>query len=177
MDLGIRVASETDLDALVRLGTAFRDHLRQSTPSDADFRASIARLLKDAGTEFFPACGSGETGLGYAQCRYRYPAWISALAAELEDIFVARETRRQGMGRQLLEFAMARATRRGCRRSSSLHSFRSWRTRNSDAQQFNALPCHPERGCLYSDALYPELDMLLVGEAARHEFFHGRPKA
>jgi GNAT superfamily N-acetyltransferase len=115
MDLGIRVASETDLDARVRLGAAFRDHLGQSTPSDADFRASIARLLKDAGTGFFPACGAGETGLGYAQCRYRYSARISALAAELEDIFVAREARRQGMGRQLLEFAVARATRRGCR--------------------------------------------------------------
>jgi ribosomal protein S18 acetylase RimI-like enzyme len=115
MDLEIRVASEIDLDALVRLGTAFRDHLGQSTPSDADFRASIAMLLKDAGTEFFLACGAGETGLGYAQCRYRYSAWISAPEAELEDIFVARQARRQGMGRQLLEFAMARATRRGCR--------------------------------------------------------------
>jgi ribosomal protein S18 acetylase RimI-like enzyme len=115
MDLEIRVARETDLDALVRLGAAFRDHLGQSTPSDADFRASMAMLLKDAGTEFFLACGAGETGLGYAQCRYRYSAWISALEAELEDIFVVREARRQGVGWQLLEFAMARATGRGCR--------------------------------------------------------------
>ena len=107
----IRLAREGDLEALVRLAAAFREHLQQSMPSDADFRTSIALLLKDAGTEFTLACSAGGASLGYVQSRYRYSAWTSALSAELEDVFVIREVRRQGVGRRLAEFAIAR----GCR--------------------------------------------------------------
>ncbi len=67
----IRLASAGDLDALVHLTAAFREHLQQSTPSDADFRTSIAGLLQDAGTEFCLACSAGGAGLGYVQSRYR----------------------------------------------------------------------------------------------------------
>jgi ribosomal protein S18 acetylase RimI-like enzyme len=114
-DVKIRMASEADLDALIRLATAFRDHLGQSLPSDADFRQSLALLLKDAGTEFFLACDALGAVLGYVQSRYRHSAWTSALEAELEDVFVVHEARRHGVGLRLLEFAMARAIDRGCR--------------------------------------------------------------
>ncbi|NEP81553.1 MAG: GNAT family N-acetyltransferase [Okeania sp. SIO3B3] len=114
-ELKIQIASEADLDPLVNLVVAFRDHLEQSTPSDADFRESITLLLKDSGTEFFLGRDGQGTGLGYVQCRYRYSAWISGLDAELEDVFVVREARRNGVGRQLVEFALARASERGCR--------------------------------------------------------------
>jgi GNAT superfamily N-acetyltransferase len=115
MDLEIHVASATDLDVLVRLAAAFRDHLGQARPLDVDFRASIAMLLKDAGTEFFLACGALGMALGYVQCRYRYSAWTSALEAELEDVFVIQEARRCGVALRLVEFAIARATVKGCR--------------------------------------------------------------
>ncbi|MGH8064447.1 MAG: GNAT family N-acetyltransferase [Candidatus Entotheonellia bacterium] len=115
MDLEIRVASAIDLDALVRLAAAFRDHLGQARPSDVDFRASIAMLLEDAGTEFSLACGARGTALGYVQCRYRYSAWTSALEAELEDVFVVHEARQRGVALRLVEFAIARATVKGCR--------------------------------------------------------------
>lgn len=111
----VRIAGEADLEALVRLAAAFRDHLRQVTPSEADFRISIARLLQDAGAEFFLACDSRGTSLGYVQCRYRYSAWISGLEAELEDVFVVRAARRCGVGLRLMEFAISRARERGCR--------------------------------------------------------------
>src|SRR5947207_11571104 len=81
-NLMVRIAGEADLETLVRLAAAFRDHLRQVTPSDADFRVSIARLLQDTGAEFFLACDSRGTSLGYVQCRYRYSAWTSGLEAE-----------------------------------------------------------------------------------------------
>jgi ribosomal protein S18 acetylase RimI-like enzyme len=114
-DAKIRMAGETDLDALVRLATAFRDHLGQLRPSEGDFRHSLAILLKDAGTEFFLALDALGAALGYVQARYRYSAWTSALEAELEDVFVVPEARRHGVGLRLLEFAMARAIDRGCR--------------------------------------------------------------
>jgi ribosomal protein S18 acetylase RimI-like enzyme len=114
-DVMIRIASEADREALVHLAAAFRDHLAQATPSEADLRASLARLLHDPGTEFFLACDARGTGLGYVQCRYRYSAWTSALEAELEDVFVVRERRQRGVGVRLVAFAIARATARGCR--------------------------------------------------------------
>ena len=114
-DITIRIASGTDLGVLVRLAAAFRDHIGQSTPAAGDLCASIALLLRDAATEFFLASDTIGTGVGYVQCRYRYSAWVSALEAELEDVFVVREARRRGVGQQLVAFAIARATAKGCR--------------------------------------------------------------
>ena len=113
-DLTIRLASEADLDALVRLAAAFRNHLGLSTPADADLGASLTHLLQDTATEFFLACNACGMPLGYVQARYRYSAWTTALEAELEDVFVIREARRSGVGLRLVAFAITRATARGC---------------------------------------------------------------
>ncbi len=115
MDLTIRIASEADLDSLVRLAVAFRDDLGKSTPSELDFRASIAALLQDAGTEFFVVVNAQKGAIGYVQVRYRSSAWTSAPEAELEDVFVVPAARRRGVGLQLVRFAIARAIERGCR--------------------------------------------------------------
>jgi GNAT superfamily N-acetyltransferase len=114
-DVTIRIASVAELGVLVRLAVAFRDHIGQATPSEGELCASIALLLRDAATEFFLASDTAGTGVGYVQCRYRYSAWVSALEAEIEDVFVVRERRRQGVGQRLVEFAIARATTKGCR--------------------------------------------------------------
>jgi hypothetical protein len=51
----IHIASEADLDALVRLAIAFRDHVGHMTPAAEEFCASLAVLLHDASAEFFLA--------------------------------------------------------------------------------------------------------------------------
>jgi ribosomal protein S18 acetylase RimI-like enzyme len=105
-----------DLEVLVRLATAFRDHIGLSAPSEADFRTAIARLLQDRDTEFFIAWSAcGGRSLGYVQSRYRYSVWTMALEAEIEDVFVVPAARRRGVGRQLVACAIARATAKGCR--------------------------------------------------------------
>ena len=111
----IRMADEADIELIVRLATALRDHLKRSLPSEADLRASITALVKDAGTEFFLALNAQQGAIGYVQARYRYSAWTSALDAELEDVFVVDEARRRGVGMQLVQFAIDRAIDRGCR--------------------------------------------------------------
>jgi len=112
----VRLASAADLEALVGLATALRDHIGLSALSEADLRTAIARLLQDKDTEFFLACSlCGGTSLGYVQSRYRYSAWTLALEAEIEDVFVVQDARRRGVGRQLVALAMARATAKGCR--------------------------------------------------------------
>ena len=114
-EVTIHIAREADLDTLVHLAVAFRDHVGQATPSAAEFRSSIALLLHEAITKFFLATTTTGAAVGYVQCRYRYSAWMLALEAELEDVFVVREARRRGVGQQLVAFAMARATAKGCR--------------------------------------------------------------
>jgi ribosomal protein S18 acetylase RimI-like enzyme len=111
----IRLASAADLDALVQLAVAFRDHLGQSSPMQEDFRRSFAMLLGSDEAEFLLACDAQEAALGYVQCRYRHSAWVSALTAEIEDVFVIREGRRCGVALRLVETAIARAAARGCR--------------------------------------------------------------
>ena len=111
----IEPACDTDLDDLVRLMIAFRDHLGQSQPSAAEFRDSIRILLKDPDTEFLVARNVDRTALGYAQVRYRHSAWIPGLGAEIEDLFVLPFARRQGMGLELAESVTGRARQRSCR--------------------------------------------------------------
>ncbi|MBI1816709.1 MAG: GNAT family N-acetyltransferase [Deltaproteobacteria bacterium] len=115
MSVGICIASDADLAALVRLASAFRDHLGRSTPTEAEFRASIAQLLRDRQSEFFLARDGGGADLGYVQARYRHSAWTSGLDMEIEDVFVLSGARGGGCGRQLVEFAIARAVEKRCR--------------------------------------------------------------
>src|SRR6266404_8234861 len=104
--LEVRVASVVDLETLVSLATAFRDHIGLSAPLEADWRTSIVRLLQDRDTEFLVAWSAcGGTSLGYVQSRYRYSAWTMALEAEIEDVFVVQGARRRGVGRQLVAYA------------------------------------------------------------------------
>jgi hypothetical protein len=102
----IHIASEADLDALVRLVIAYRDHVGARTPSAQEFCASIAMLLHDASAEFFLAGTPTGAAVGYVQCRYRYSAWMLALEAELEDVFVVREARRRRVGQRLVTFGV-----------------------------------------------------------------------
>jgi ribosomal protein S18 acetylase RimI-like enzyme len=114
-DVTIHIASDADLDALVRLAVAFRDHVGERTPSAEEFCSSMAVLLHDTSAEFFLVSTPTGAAVGYVQCRHRYSAWMLALEAELEDVFVVREARRRGVGQQLVAFAIARATAKGCR--------------------------------------------------------------
>jgi GNAT superfamily N-acetyltransferase len=123
MDLMIRIAREADLDSFARLAAAFRDDLGRSTPSQVDFRVSIAALLQDAGTEFFLALNTQKGALGYVQARYRSSAWNAALEVKLEDVFVVPDERRRGVGVQLVRFAIARAIERRLSVKDNMHRF------------------------------------------------------
>jgi GNAT superfamily N-acetyltransferase len=114
-DVTIHLASAADLEALVRLAVACRDHVGQATPSAEACCASIAMLLHDASTEFVLARTPAGAAVGSVPCRSRDSAWRLALEAELEDVFVVREARRRGVGQRLVAFAIARATAKGCR--------------------------------------------------------------
>jgi ribosomal protein S18 acetylase RimI-like enzyme len=114
-DVTIHRATADDLALLVHLAAAFRDHLGQTAPSDAEFRAAFADLVRDADTEFLLARDAHGAPVGYVQLRFRRSAWTRGLQGEIEDVFVVPAARRCGVGRRLLERTIARAAARGCR--------------------------------------------------------------
>ena len=111
----IRSATAADLAAIVHLAVAFRDHLAQAAPSPDEFRDGFSRLLADRAAAITVAARANEDAAGYVLCRYRWSVWSGGEDVEVEDVFVAAAARRQGLGRHLVESALARAQARGCR--------------------------------------------------------------
>jgi ribosomal protein S18 acetylase RimI-like enzyme len=117
--MGARVwlAGEQDAESVAALMAAFRDHMGRDEPAEERIRATVEVLLRDPAAEFLLAAPDGaEAPAGICQLRYRLAVWTGADDCWLEDLFVASEARRSGLGRALVTAAVERARRRGCRR-------------------------------------------------------------
>jgi GNAT superfamily N-acetyltransferase len=102
---------------VARLLVAFRNLIGFDWPSDASFEASVARLMGDEATEYLlGAQRAGAPAGGVVQIRYRWSVWREGYDCLLEDLYVAPEARRGGLGRALVAETIARARARGCRR-------------------------------------------------------------
>jgi GNAT superfamily N-acetyltransferase len=102
---------------VARLLVAFRNHLGFDSPSDASFATSVQRLMDDDATEYLlGAAQRGAPPAGVVQLRYRWAVWRDGYDCLLEDLFVAPEARRGGLGRALVATTIERARARGCRR-------------------------------------------------------------
>ena len=109
----VRLAGKGEADDVARLIAGFREYYGEQMPDDAKIRAAVECLLEDSGTEFLLA---GDPPSGVAQLRYRDSVWTGVEDAWLEDLFVAPDARRAGVGRALAEASLERARARGCRR-------------------------------------------------------------
>jgi ribosomal protein S18 acetylase RimI-like enzyme len=111
----VRIATDRDLDCLINLILAFRDHGGHDLPTERQLRDSLAILLPDKHTQFFLANSSGDDCAGYLQQRYRwYSLWTQAPQANIEDLYVNPAARRLGVGSALISFAFEQAKSRGC---------------------------------------------------------------
>ena len=110
-------AEPHEAEQVASLLVAFRNHLGFDRPSDDSFLASVERLIEDPATEYLlGALETGEPAAGVVQLRFRWSVWRAAEDCELEDLFVAPQVRRGGLGRALVAAAIDRARARGCRR-------------------------------------------------------------
>ena len=111
------VAQPHEAGAIADLLVAFRNHMGSGWPSENAFLASVERLLEDRDTEFLlGAAGDGAPAAGVLQLRFRFSVWRAAPDAWLEDLFVAEDARRAGLGDALVALAIERAQARGARR-------------------------------------------------------------
>jgi ribosomal protein S18 acetylase RimI-like enzyme len=111
--LDLRLATPQDADRIAGLASAFRNHLERATPTDAQFRTSVAALLESGDAEFYLAEADGQP-MAYVLQRFRYSMWVAGLDATIEDLFVTPEHRRKGIGKALIQFALDRARGREC---------------------------------------------------------------
>jgi GNAT superfamily N-acetyltransferase len=110
-------AEPHEAESVAGLLIAFRNHLGFDRPSDDAFLTSVERIIEDPGCDYLlGAPQAGAPAAGVVQLRYRWSVWRAAEDCELEDLFVAAEARRSGLGRALLHAAIERARERGCRR-------------------------------------------------------------
>lgn len=114
-DLSIRQARRTDLPALVALYAD--DDLGKSRESEAtDDRYSAAFDAIDNDPNHFLAVGEADSRivatllLSFLPGLSRHGAW----RAQIESMRVARGMRGQGLGKHMLDWAIARASERGC---------------------------------------------------------------
>ncbi len=110
----VRLADAADAEALVSLVAAFRDHLGAEGPSADAMRRFLPQLLADEATELSLALSPDGTAVGYGNCRYFRSLWSTFWEAHVEDVFVLEGKRGAGLGRELLDFVIARAGERGC---------------------------------------------------------------
>jgi ribosomal protein S18 acetylase RimI-like enzyme len=82
----------------------------EPTP-DADVIAGWAAPLLESGE--VAVLFAGDRPDGFAQLRFRPSLYTGALDAHLEELYVVPERRGRGLGRALLEAAMAHARERG----------------------------------------------------------------
>jgi ribosomal protein S18 acetylase RimI-like enzyme len=77
----------------------------------------VERLIGDPATEYLlGAPEPGAPAAGVVQLRYRWSVWRASEDCVLEDLYVAADARRGGLGRALVQATIERARARGSRR-------------------------------------------------------------
>ena len=113
----IRRARPDDLGAMVELLAndplgAKRERLQ--TPLPASYAAAFAAIDNDPNQELVVACRE-ETIVGVLQLTFLpYLTYCGGWRAQIEGVRIAASERSQGLGRQMLEWAVDRARARGC---------------------------------------------------------------
>jgi ribosomal protein S18 acetylase RimI-like enzyme len=109
-DLAVRRGEEADAGPIGRLLHDFNSEFGDFTPGPEPLAARIRDLLA-AGEITVLLGGAGPDGL--ALLRFRPALWTETLDCYLEELYVVPERRGRGLGRALMDAAMALARRQG----------------------------------------------------------------
>ena len=118
MDAGAKtwLAGPEEAPVVARLLVAFRDWYGRSEPPVETFLAGVEQLIERPDTEYLLAAAGDRPPGGVCQVRYRYGVWTASEDCWLEDLFVAEEDRRFGLGAALVAATIERARERACGR-------------------------------------------------------------
>ena len=108
-DLTVRRAGPDDVEAIGRLLYDFNTEYEEPTPPPEALAERFRELL--AGDTVVLLGGSGPDGI--AVMRFRPAIWTTELECYLAELYVVPERRGQGLGRALMNAAMATARAEG----------------------------------------------------------------
>jgi ribosomal protein S18 acetylase RimI-like enzyme len=111
MDITVRRANPSDIDALLPLVRAYRVFYGE-TPDTAGERRFIGKHLRDATSTLFFA-SDGSRAVGFVQIFESWSTLRLAPVLILEDLFVEPDARGQGIARALIDAALAFARESG----------------------------------------------------------------
>lgn len=106
----IRVATADDMPDVARLLYDFNREYDEPTPLPGPLAVRL-RVLLEGGDMTVLLCGEGPDGL--ALMRFRDGLWTAGLECYLAELYVVPALRGRGLGRALLERAIAHARERG----------------------------------------------------------------
>jgi len=110
-------AEPHEAETVARLLVAFRDSFGRDWPSDNAFLAGVEKLILNVDTDLLLAAPNDDSPpTGVCQLRFRFGIWHAATDCWLEDLYVEPASRRTGVAKALVEFAVQQAQARGCRR-------------------------------------------------------------
>jgi ribosomal protein S18 acetylase RimI-like enzyme len=113
MNLEIRRATEADLPAILRIYG--QPGLSDGAVLSAEAAAKVFRRIETYPDYHLFVATAGDTLVGtFALLIMDNLAHLGAPSAVVEDVCVEEGHRRSGIGRMMMEFAMKRATERGC---------------------------------------------------------------
>jgi len=109
----IAQVGEADLAALLPMMRAYCDFY-EVAPSDADLEGLARALIADPDREGIQLLARGDGGepLGFATVFWSWQTLSASRVAVMNDLFVVPETRKQGVGRALIEECRRRAGER-----------------------------------------------------------------
>ncbi|MDP9277259.1 MAG: GNAT family N-acetyltransferase [Actinomycetota bacterium] len=110
----IEQVGEADLADLLPMMRAYCDFY-EVAPSDTDLKGLALALIADPDREGIQLIARGDGGepLGFATVFWSWQTLSAARVAVMNDLFVVPETRKQGIGRALIEECRRRARERG----------------------------------------------------------------
>ena len=106
----VRRATAADADAIGRLFTDFNEEFDEETPAVEDAGRRVAEHI-ERGHSTFLLIGDGPDG--FAQLRFQPSIYTAGLECLLQELYVVPSLRGQGLGRALLEAALAEARAQG----------------------------------------------------------------
>jgi GNAT superfamily N-acetyltransferase len=144
-----RLATPNDAGCIVSLLAEIMQHHGVAPPGRERLRSVVDAVFASPEHFFLVAVAEGAI-VGMCALIFSYSTWSASPVCELQDVVVTSESRRQRVGRGLLEAAENLARDRGC--SRLFLSAESW---NLEAQRF-----YRRLGLAEKTVLYFERDLL-----------------